>query len=268
MSVKRLIKNLFYHTNTVRLLDRANYLFAKIKYLKKNQNFKKIYPEFSLPPDYYLYETYKLDYDQYKKDGEVTAIEILEWTMPYLQLPLKILEWGCGVARIIRHIPGKVHKDAVVSGVDINEKMIEWNLKNIPFVNFYKTNYQPPLPFPNDQFNLVYAFSVFTHIETEWQLKWIQEIHRIMQIGGVFLFSTHGKKYNFHLTENELNKLKNKGAVTKNYEKKGHRMMGTFNSYESFRKMIAPYFDVLEYYDGEEYPNKIGGQDLWIVKKK
>ncbi len=44
--------------------------------------------------------------------------------------------------------------------------------------------------------------------------------------------------------------------------------MGAYNQAVFFRKIIERYFDVLEYYDGARHLEKLGGQDMWIVKKK
>lgn len=266
--LKRQVKQFFISTNTLFILDKLNYLIAKVAKFSKNKKFKKSNPDFPLPPDYYLFETYILDYKQYKEDGEVTALEILEWTKQYQIEPLRILDWGCGVARVTRHIPKHVDKNSLITGADINDQMIKWNSEKIPEVKFFKINYYPPANFSATQFNLVFALSVFTHIEADFQLKWIEEMYRLISDKGIFLFTTHGKKYNSRLSEPDRYELNTKGFITKSYRKKGHRMMTTYNDPESFKKILVPYFDILEYYDGGTYPEKTGGQDLWIVRKK
>jgi SAM-dependent methyltransferase len=265
--LKRQIKEIFIKSNSLVLLDKFNYAYSYLKYLAKNIKYKKQNPDFTFPPDYYLYETYKLDYKQYKEDGLLTAKEIIEWTSKYLKGQYKILEWGCGVARIVRHIPDLIDKNSIVFGIDINEEMINWNLANIPNVNFKKNDYYPPALFDNDEFNVVFALSVFTHIEVKFQSKWLAEIHRIISDDGIFLFTTHGKKYEINLDEKGKEVLDNQGALTIDYKQKGHRMMSSYNSYESFKILVEDYFEILEYYSGAEYPEKVGGQDLWIVRK-
>jgi len=250
------------------LLDKFNYAYSGIRYLAKNMRYRKKNPGFIFPPNYYLYETYRLDYEQYKEDGELTAKEIIEWTANYLQGQLKILEWGCGVARIVRHIPGVVDKNSIVVGTDINATMIEWNSKNIPDVNFTKIDYSPPTGFHDNQFNLVFALSVFTHIEVSFQAKWVAEIYRIISENGIFLFTTHGKKYEINLNDDEKKVLDIQGALTIDYKQRGHRMMSTYNNYENFKIIVEDYFEILEYYSGKQYPEKVGGQDLWIVRKR
>jgi len=265
--LKQIIKKIFIKTNTLLLLDTLNYSYSKLKYFSSNRTMKKKYPDFPFPPDYYLYETYILDYKEYKADGEITANEIIEWTKKYVEDNLIILEWGCGVARIIRHIPNLLEKNSIVIGTDINKEMIDWNSCNIANVNFIKINYLPPTHFDKNQFNLVFALSVFTHIEANVQIDWVAEIARIISDNGIFIFTTHGKKFNANLNNQEKLLLQVEGALTINYKQKGHRMMTSYNEYENFKNIIQKYFEILEYYNGEEYPDKTGGQDLWIVKK-
>lgn len=267
-SLKRQIKNIFIKLNALVILDKLNYLCSGFKYLTKNIKYRKQNPDFTFPPTYYLYETYSLNYKQYKEDGELTAKEIIEWTAKYIQGPNKILEWGCGVARIVRHIPNLIDKNSMVVGIDINEEMINWNSSNIPNINFKKVDYCPPTCFDNNQFNLVFALSVFTHIEFKFHAIWLEEIQRIISENGIFLFTTHGKKYEIKLSENEKKSLNIQGALTIDYKQKGHRMMSSYNKYENFKTIVQDYFEILEYYSGTEYPEKVGGQDLWIVRKR
>ena len=268
MRIRQIIKELFIKTNTLPILDKFNYVTAYLKNLRKNRAFKRFNPDFILPPDYYLYETYQLNYKQYKEDGEITAREVIDWTKQYLQEPSSVLEWGCGVARVVRHIPRYISKNSKVYGVDINKQMIEWNSAHIRNVSFSINEYNPPTNFDDNYFDFVFALSVFTHIQYEFQSKWLKEIHRVIKDDGVFLFTTHGKSYDENLTAKKLRELDLKGFVTMEYKKAGHRMMSTHNRYEDFKRLVNTYFLILEYTDGAKHPDKIGGQDLWIVKKK
>lgn len=267
-SLKRRIKNVFINLHALYIVDKFNYFYSLFKYAAKNKRYQQQHPGFGFPPNYYLYETYKLDYQNYKEDGEVTAKEIIEWTGKYNSAPSTILEWGCGVGRIIRHIPYLVKKDSLIVGVDINTAMIQWNAANIPGVHFQQIDYCPPTLFDNNQFDVVFALSVFTHIEVECQPGWLVEMHRIMCDKGVFLFTTHGKKYETKLNAREKETLHHRGALTIDYQQKGHRMMTTYNTHQHFKIAVEQYFDIVEYYCGMEHPEKLGGQDVWIVRKR
>jgi len=46
---------------------------------------------------------------------------------------------------------------------------------------------QPPLPFPDNSFDLIYAVSVFTHLSEEHQRTWLPELRRVLRPGGRLL---------------------------------------------------------------------------------
>ncbi|MEZ5045668.1 MAG: class I SAM-dependent methyltransferase [Chitinophagaceae bacterium] len=180
----------------------------------------------------------------------------------------KFLEWGCGVSRIIRHFPNLINSNSSLFACDINEKMIQWNKANIENVYFDTIDYTPPTHYDNNTFDLVYALSVFTHIENTQQIDWIDEIARILKPNGIFLFTTHGTHFYNKLSNTQLKELYENGSYTIPYIQKGHRMMSTYNVSDAFKKSLSLYFEVLEFYEGKLHLNKVGGQDLWIVRKK
>ncbi|MBL0141897.1 MAG: class I SAM-dependent methyltransferase [Betaproteobacteria bacterium] len=51
----------------------------------------------------------------------------------------------------------------------------------------------PPLPFPDGAFELIYGVSVFTHFRSDLQDLWLQELRRVTQPGGILLMTTHGQ---------------------------------------------------------------------------
>ena len=266
--IKRWLKTFFYRTGNATLLDKLNFKLASWKYQEKNKQYLLANPDTVLPSPYFLYETYSLDYEKYIEDGLVAAKEIIAWTKPYKNDVNSIFEWGCGVSRIIRHLPGLVAQTTSIYGGDINREMIEWNTKNIAGINFHTIEHHPPTAFTENQFDLVYAISVFTHVDGKEQPSWIHELHRIMSNNAIFLFTTHGENYVDQLSHSEKNHLSGLGYFTRNYEAKGHRMMTTYNDAALFKLQLAPYFDVLEFHDGKSDLSKTGGQDLWIVRKK
>jgi len=268
-SVKRWLKNIFYSTGNARLLNRAIYGWSKFTHSAMNKRYKKNHPGISLPSTYFLYETYMPDYEKYIEDGRVAAQEIIDWTLPYLPMnPLVVMEWGCGVARIVRHLPSILPDDAGIFACDINGEMIKWDKENIEGIEFSRIGHLPPTGYSFGQFNIIYAISVFTHIDGREHLPWILEMHRILIRGGIFLFTTHGKNFYHQLAGNELKQLTEEGYFTRSYPDKGHRMMTTYNEANQFRTMISTFFEVLEFHDGQVDHEKTGGQDLWIIRKK
>jgi ubiquinone/menaquinone biosynthesis C-methylase UbiE len=265
---KAYIKDIFYKTKFVGVLDRLIFRFTYYRNRKKNASFLKANPGLIIPPDYFLYETYRLDYEQFFKDGEETAKEIIDWTKNYVpQTKINVLDWGCGVSRVIMHIDKFTDPSSSIYGCDINEKMIEFDKQNYKNISYSVVPNTPPTKYGNDHFDLIYALSVFTHIKDSLQELSVKEIYRILKKNGLFLFTTHGTFFNSKLLPAEKKELDNKGVFTKSYTKEGHRMMSTYNSEEAFRKLLYPYFEILEFHDGSKDKSKTGGQDLWIVRK-
>ena len=50
----------------------------------------------------------------------------------------------------------------------------------------------PPLESADETFDLVYALSVFTHMNESAQHAWLAELQRVTRRGAVLLLSTHG----------------------------------------------------------------------------
>src|SRR5262249_14848680 len=50
-----------------------------------------------------------------------------------------------------------------------------------------------PLRYRDASFDLVYAFSVFTHLPESLQLAWMGELRRVLRPGGYLLISLHGE---------------------------------------------------------------------------
>lgn len=268
-AVKRWLKNIFYSTGNARTLDRIVYLKSSLRYMAGNRRYISTHPQHALPPLYFLYETYIPDYERYINDGRNAAEEIMGWAMPYLPgYSIHILEWGCGVGRIIRHIPAITPPGTRISACDINEQMILWNRKNLLGIEFSTSGHLPPIPYPADEFNFVYAISVLTHIDGREHLPWLKELQRIIKTGGILLFTTHGEYFLPQLSDNELIQFRKDGFFTRSYPDKGHRMMTTYSDAQALRSQISAYFDVLEFHDGKKDTSITGGQDLWILKKK
>jgi SAM-dependent methyltransferase len=104
-----------------------------------------------------------------------------------------LLDWGCGCGRVLRHW-ARLPKTRVC-GVDIDARMVEWCKRHLTFADVAVTRLSPPLPYPGQTFDLMYAFSVFTHLSEELQHAWMRECFRVLKPGGFLLISTLGEYY-------------------------------------------------------------------------
>jgi ubiquinone/menaquinone biosynthesis C-methylase UbiE len=266
--LKATVKNVIYKLRLISLLDFFLFKLSVVINRKRNSRFKREHPETVIPPDYFLYETYHLDYESYFRNGTAAANNILNWANQYLSGKIRnVLEWGCGASRITNPMKKVLGNDVLLFGCDINPEMISFNSKHFNNIKYSLINYKPPSVYQDNQFDLIYAISVFTHIEFDLHEKWLKEIYRILSINGIFLFTMQGSLFYAKLTGKEQEILNISGGYTKMYYKKGHRMMSTYNSVNATRRVIENYFQVLELHEGAIDKHKTGGQDLWIVKK-
>lgn len=104
----------------------------------------------------------------------------------------KILDIGCSSGRMIRWL-NRYSSKAEIWGSDISSEHIMWANKylNPPF-NFVTTTTVPHLPFEDRSFELVYACSVFTHID-DLSVAWLLELKRIIKTGGLLYLTIHDK---------------------------------------------------------------------------
>ena len=119
-------------------------------------------------------------------DAVVAAVPA-EWTWQNK----RVLDFGCGAGRTLRHFVGEA-AEAEFWGCDIHAPSIDWVNANLnPPVRAFVNSALPPLPHPDQSFDLIYAFSVFTHISDAWS-AWLLELRRLLANDGFLVASFLG----------------------------------------------------------------------------
>jgi SAM-dependent methyltransferase len=111
-----------------------------------------------------------------------------------------VLDFGCGCGRVIRNWHSFSPN---FYGTDYNMELIEWCKNNLNFCKFSINNLEPPINYPDDKFDFIYALSVFTHLPKILQIPWLEEMKRILKPNGVIFISVHGDHYKNLLTRQE-----------------------------------------------------------------
>ena len=93
-------------------------------------------------------------------------------------------------------------------------------------------------------------------------------MNRITKSNGIIWITTHGNHFIKKLSKQQQQQIKSEGIYHTPFAKKGHRMMSTYHLPEKLGMLLKEKFEILEYWDGEQHPNKAGKQDLWILRKK
>ena len=103
-----------------------------------------------------------------------------------------ILDFGCGCGRMLLWMEA-AGQAAELHGTDIDCEAVEWCRRHIPYAQVSVNAPDPPLPYPDRKFELVFNHSVFTHIDETRQDQWLEELHRVVRPGGLVVLSTHGE---------------------------------------------------------------------------
>lgn len=125
-----------------------------------------------------------------------------------------VFELGCGSARLIRHL--RCMRGVRLVGSDLVPEQVEWCKTNVPGVEFYVNQLDPPLSFAQDNtFDLAFAASVFTHIPLETQQQWIHEMYRILKPGGFLVCDVLGHYHQGRMLDAaDMKKFEEQGNFT------------------------------------------------------
>src|SRR5690349_9487262 len=74
------------------------------------------------------------------------------------------LDFGCGCGRMLLWMEQYAAAQSL-HGTDIDEEAIAWCRAHIPYAQFSVNRADPPLPYRDGQFELVFNHSVFTHLD-------------------------------------------------------------------------------------------------------
>jgi SAM-dependent methyltransferase len=101
----------------------------------------------------------------------------------------RVLDFGCGWGRVIRFFLKEIEPDNLY-GIDINERAIAACQATNRWCRFLRTAVFPPTDFESDSIELVYAYSVFSHLSEDAHERWLEEFSRIITPGGVIILTT------------------------------------------------------------------------------
>ena len=242
---------------------------------KSEANYPKC--EYGLPiPPNELRSGYGKDDNIYLKSGILDTkgmLDILKSSSFEINGGKKILDFGCSSGRMIRCL--KPYSDEnEIWGTDISADHIYWASKylNPPF-HFAVNTTLAHLPFEDKYFDLIYAGSVFTHIDNLNE-TWLLEMRRVLSDRGLLYITIHDNDTVRILDENP------KGGLSSYFQKhplyskaKNDFDMFVFNRAKSpqvffdtsyFEKLINPLFDILSRNPGAYQ----GHQTALVLKRK
>ena len=104
---------------------------------------------------------------------------------------MRALDLGCSSGRVVR-VLAAAYPDVEWHGCDPNTGAIEWARRQLGGISFAVSPQEPPLPWPQAHFDLVFAISVWSHFSAPAATRWLAEMRRLLGPGGALLLTTHG----------------------------------------------------------------------------
>lgn len=132
------------------------------------------------------------EHDKKPKDQE-----ILHMFSQKIGVRTPIWDFGCGPGNTTKYL-----KDlgVEISGLDLSEKILIQAKTNHPEIHFQKGNILN-LDFNNDSIAAIVAFYAIVHFTDKQVRIAFREIFRVLQPGGIFLFTYHIGEETIHLDE-------------------------------------------------------------------
>jgi SAM-dependent methyltransferase len=232
---------------------------------RRNWRFVRENPGFPVPAVRLAYDAYGTVYLGFYRESGVAMAQYLAKIVAshHGRRALKVLEWGCGPGRVVRHLPPLLDGAASVFASDCNRKSIAWCLAHLSSSTFVAHTLEPPLPFDGDFFDCVYGISVITHLSKRMHHAWLDELVRVTRPGGIILLTSHGERYRRFLLPDEVRRFDGGGLVVRDKVREGTKMFTAFHSPAFMRTDLFKDLEILGHRDtGLPYMD----QDLWIVR--
>lgn len=171
-----------------------------------------------------------------------------------------VLDFGCGCGRVLRHLR-PLAAGSQLRGTDYNPRLIGWCREHLPFARFDINALQPPLGYADGAFDLVYAFSVFTHLPAALQTAWIAELTRVLATGGHLFLTVHGESFRDVLDAHEQRAFDAGELVVRHARNAGSNLCTAFHPRAYLQAIAAPGLVIVGH-----APARLG-QDAVLLRK-
>ena len=124
---------------------------------------------------------------------------------------------------------------------------------------------EPGLDLAADDFDLVYSYSVFTHLPEVMQRPWLDELVRVTRPGGHLLLTFHGEHTLSDLDTDGRTRFAAGGLVVVAGDEggRGTNACAAYHPESWIRGTLAPDLDVLDHWPGDSSFK----QDAYLIRK-
>ncbi|MCW5716410.1 MAG: class I SAM-dependent methyltransferase [Bauldia sp.] len=105
-----------------------------------------------------------------------------------------ILDFGSGWGRIVRPFMARTELNNII-GFEPNPLFVQVARALNPYVSFVSGSFGPPTVFADGRFDVIVAWSVFTHLPVPLGRRWLDELARILRPGGLLFVTAWGERF-------------------------------------------------------------------------
>lgn len=99
----------------------------------------------------------------------------------------QVLDFGSGPGRLICALAPR-HRGVAFHGTDIDDEAIGWARRALGHMGRFDVNPpRPPMAYADQQFDLIYSLSTFTHLPEDHQFAWLGELRRVLKPGRLLI---------------------------------------------------------------------------------
>lgn len=106
----------------------------------------------------------------------------------------RLLDYGCGWGRIIRFFLKEIEPSNLL-GIDCYEEIIQICKETNRWCRFLTVDPLPPTALSGRTFDLIYCFSVFSHLSETAHREWLGEFLRLLKPGGLLIATTRARDF-------------------------------------------------------------------------
>jgi SAM-dependent methyltransferase len=177
------------------------------------------------------------------------------------------LDFGCGCGRLARWWADV--QGPALHGCDYDRDLVVWCSRNLPFMEATVNDLDPPLGYEAEQFDLVYALSVFTHMSESLQHRWLAELERVLRPGGLLFFTVSGDEYADRLSGEDRARYDSAELVTHFTEVEGSNLCAAYHPPRYVKARMLSGLELLEMVPGAPFPapTTAMSQDGYLARK-
>lgn len=153
-------------------------------------------------------KTVELAWEMYR----IFTEEVSRFNLDAQSTPLTVLDLGAGWGRITRLMMRDV-APGNLTAVDVDKLLVDSGAECLPDVIWKHIKAGESLPFADDQFSLVLANSVLSHLDEKLHRGMISEVSRVLKPGGIFLGTTLSERHYLSYLKYDNMKVWLKGII-------------------------------------------------------